>query len=41
MKNRNAYFFHYGKNNYGAMYKYNALIYADDKQTVVSAIRNC
>lgn len=39
MKNRNAYFSMMENNNYGAMYnKYNALIYADDKQTVQKAL---
>jgi tetratricopeptide (TPR) repeat protein len=37
--NRNAYFSMMEKNNYGAMYnKYNALIYADDKQTAQKAL---
>lgn len=37
--NRNAYFSMLQKNNYGAMYnKYNALIYADDKQTASKAL---
>ena len=39
VKNRNAYFSMMEKNNYGAMYnKYNALIYADDKQTAQKAL---
>ncbi|TDE07237.1 tetratricopeptide repeat protein [Flavobacterium sandaracinum] len=39
MKNRNSYFSMMEKNNYGAMYnKYNALIYADDKQTAQKAL---
>ena len=39
IKNRNAYFSMMEKNNYGAMYnKYNALIYAEDKNTAQKAI---
>ncbi|MFV5686742.1 tetratricopeptide repeat protein [Flavobacterium sp. GB2R13] len=39
ISNRNAYFSMLQKNNYGAMYnKYNALIYADDKQTASKAL---
>jgi tetratricopeptide (TPR) repeat protein len=39
VENRNAYFSMMEKNNYGAMYnKYNALIYADDKQTAQKAL---
>ena len=39
IKNRNAYFSMMEKNNYGAMYnKYNALIYADDKETASKAL---
>ncbi|MBC7749585.1 MAG: tetratricopeptide repeat protein [Methylotenera sp.] len=39
IKNRKAYFSMMEKNNYGAMYnKYNALIYADDKQTASKAL---
>ena len=39
IKNRKAYFSMMEKNNYGAMYnKYNALIYADDKDTASKAL---
>ncbi|MFV8326514.1 tetratricopeptide repeat protein [Flavobacterium sp. ZS1P14] len=39
ISNRKAYFSMLQKNNYGAMYnKYNALIYADDKQTASKAV---
>ncbi|RTY94702.1 hypothetical protein EKL32_09480 [Flavobacterium sp. GSN2] len=39
IKNRNAYFSMMEKNNYGAMYnKYNALIYAEDKNTAQKAV---